>query len=153
MIYMHKQITKTIYAGSAVLVDHINGHQLDNRRQNLAKGGHSDNGRNILFEAYKKCNFHLPVGVKPVSYVLRKSGEKIISGYRGRIRIRGKDVLSKTVFKDPQKAARWHSRMKKKIHPDRRGWKGCTDAPLPEFPPLWAPKDVSFEVGNETIPF
>lgn len=131
-IYLHRALTKTVFAGKRVIVDHQNGQSLDCRTKNLRITNQSSNVGNISDEVVnKRTKYHgLPRGVEPLK---RSWG----TAYRATVRIRGQRIRSKTTFTCPERAGRWFKRMNAVLRPEACLVNPNMDPPSPiKFPPL-----------------
>lgn len=86
-IFMHRDILGV--TDPAVLVDHINGAGLDNRRANLRQTNQSQNQQNR-----RGANTLSRTGVRGVDFrPIDGHGRRLLSPYRVRLRVQGKDIL------------------------------------------------------------
>lgn len=132
-IYLHRTVRGTIYSGHRVVVDHRSGYGLDNRRCNLKVTDHSGNLGNTRIPK-RTVYSDLLRGVEPILTITKNGTVRKITGYHGTIRVRGKRLRSKTIFRDPMRAHRWYCRMHAVLFPHSDSWNGTKQRPL-VFPP------------------
>lgn len=136
-IYLHRHLTKTIFSGSKVLVDHRNADSLDHRDYNLRVTNQRGNNNNSVTGRRRtlKDNTSLPRGVEPVMRLGADGTPQ--EKYFGRIIVRGKNVRSKKPFTTPEAAHRWYMDIHAKLHPEACSVNSATAPPPPlVFPPL-----------------
>ena len=126
IIYLHRFLKGVVRAGHLVVVDHLTGDSLDCRRCNLLVTDQTGNHGNRSFYV-RPVNGDTRRGVKPIKK--KKNGEVRVTGYKGRICVRGKDIYSKTVFTCSDRAHRWYVRMHKLLHPVACSWRNREEVP------------------------
>lgn len=132
-IYLHRYLMGLTYASPSIVVDHRSGATLDTRRINLQVTSKLGNSGNIIWPV-RRAKATLPRGVRKHGIYRQNRGEP---QYKGRIKIRGKERLSKTIFTCPERAGRWYLRMHAAIHPTACRVNQRTELPPPiVFPPL-----------------
>lgn len=145
-IYLHRFLTGVVFAGRDVVVDHINCDTLDCRRRNLVVTGQSHNLGNMA-TTKRPVNIGTPRGAKPVKHKQQRTGKTVITGWRGRIKVRGKEYYSRTTFSTAERAGRWYVRVHRVYFPLGDGWRERS-----RVPKLRLPMTVD-EYLAETIPF
>ena len=145
LVYLHRFLKCVISAGHKKVVDHLNGDPLDCRRCNLVITDQTGNMGNTSF-AIRTVNRKTKRGVKLIKR-RRKNGEVRVTSYKGRIKVRGKEIYSKTVFSCPERAHRWYLRVHRVLYPVASSWRDKDDVPEIVFPKT---KD---QVLLESIPF
>jgi hypothetical protein len=141
-ILLHRYVCGVIRSGKRTVVDHQNGHTLDNRDCNLRTTTQTSNMGNIA-RRVRATNADLPTGVQVTH---RRNGKAVT--FRGRIRAgNGKEIRSRTRFTCAERTGRWYERMHRTIHPAAcRGVGGAELPPPIAFPPRPIPRvdDIPF---------
>jgi len=131
-VYLHRMLTNTVRLGRRVIVDHLNGHSLDCRQDNLFCTNHGHNIANIADDRVTQKTKHkgMPRGVEPIQ-------RKWDTVYRATVYVGGRRIRSKTKFTCPERAGRWFQRMNTALHPNASLVNTNSSAP-PQiiFPPL-----------------
>lgn len=140
IVYLHRYLTRVMYAGRAKVVDHKNGDSLDCRRCNLRVINQSGNISNCISKK-RPVNFDTPRGVKPVKFRC-VTGEVRVTSWKGRICVNGKTRYSQP-FSSPERAHRWYVRMHRILHPPACSWRELGTVPELILPPLRGPDIVS----------
>ena len=109
-VYMHRAI---ISAPKGMVVDHINGDSLDNRRENLRLCTHS---QNLMNRGKTNANKSGYKGVRKISLLNKRTGKKY-EYWVARITASGR-VIDLGTFADPKEASEAYMEAAKKLHGD-----------------------------------
>jgi hypothetical protein len=103
LTFMHRLILGI--EDKSILVDHIDGNGLNNKRSNLRACSHAQNTRNA------KIRIDNPTGVRNVGIWRKKNGWSIYTAT-----VTGNGVKKKRYFKDLNEAAKWAEEVRKEMH-------------------------------------
>lgn len=136
-IFAHRELRGVEGASRSVIVDHVNGISLDNRRSNLYCTDTRGNNHNTLRK--RTVHHELPKGVERLK---RRShdGQPLYCGIRAvRLAPSGKGSVKtfrSRAYKDIENAVKWYENQVKKICRKRTGWAHNPESvSYPKLPP------------------